>query len=236
MDSQEPSGHEVAEFIQGAFRLEQLRVDIAMLFQVISNLPERLDPAARLGLLCEARAALARAVKEERRAAADQASRTPRIMRYSIEAAHPPAPAPAPAPPPQRRAPPAPIEPPPDDVEEVEPPRYPERRERQSYRVMRDPTAQPSREEASAAAAGSINSAIDRIFGAEIQSNISRVFSGREAAAPEQPTPPAPIISDDGLNASLGPAFDISSESTARAPVGQESADVNNTLTGRQRR
>jgi hypothetical protein len=210
MDSQEPSGHEVAEFIQGAFRLEQLRQDIATLFQVIGKLPESLDPAGRLGLLCEARAALARAVKEERRTTAEQASRTPRIMRYSIEAAHP-APAPTPAPV-QRYARPASIEPPADDMEEIETRRSSERRERPSYRVMRDPTAQPTTEEVRAASLGSINSAIDRIFGAEIHSNVSSIPSAKDGAAepaPEKPAPPAPAVSDDGLNASLGPAFNL---------------------------
>jgi hypothetical protein len=102
--------------------------------------------------------------------------------------------------------------PPVDDLEEMEARRSSERRERPSYRVMRDPTAQPTTEEVRAASLGSINSAIDRIFGAEIHSNVSSIPSAKDGAAepaPEKPAPPAPAVSDDGLNASLGPAFNL---------------------------
>ena len=126
MESQETTGQDVAEFIQSAFRLAQLRQDIMARFDATSQLPVDLDLSVRLTLLCDTRLALARAVKEERRLTSEQANRTPSIMRYAIEyeagrkateaalkkqaevAAAPPPPPPPTPPPPAPPAPPAP--------------------------------------------------------------------------------------------------------------------------------
>ena len=240
MDSQEPSGQEVVDFIRAAFRLEQLRQDIAMLFEVVGNLPQHLDLATRLCLLWEARGALARAVKEERRTTAEQASLTPRIMRHAITAENvAQAPKPAPPPPPE---PPAPVAPPVEDRPAAPRRSFPAR-PRPSFRVAPSMNARPERperperlerfqrEEPSNSSFGSISSAIDRIFQAEIQSNVSGISAPRWAAA-EPPAPPASADPGEGGDADLGSVADLSSETSAQTPVGQEPADVSKTKIG----
>jgi hypothetical protein len=244
MDSQEPSGQEVVDFIRAAFRLEQLRQDIAMLFEVVSNLPQHLDLATRLCLLWEARGALARAVKEERRTTAEQASLTPRVMRYAI-AAENVAQAPKPAPPPS--PPPAPVAPPAEERPVAGPRRSFSGRPRPSFRVAPSMNERPERperperlerfqrEEPSNSSFGSISSAIDRIFQAEIQSNVSGIGSFREAAAEVHSEPPAPPASPDpgeGGDADPSSAGDLGPEASAQTPVGQEPADVSKTKIG----
>ena len=205
-----------------------------MLFEVLGRLPANLDPATRLGLIWEARAVLARAVKDERRATADQASLTPRIMRYAIEterAAQPPKP--APPPPPQEQ--PAPIPPPAEERPGVGPRRSSSGRVRQSFRVMANPNALPAGDENSINSPSSISSAIDRIFQAEIHSNVSGIPSPREDStahlASEAPTPLAWAVPGEGLDAPIGAASD---ETTEQAPVGREPADISKTRTGGQ--
>jgi len=198
-----------------------------MLFEVLGHLPEHLDPATRLGLIWEARAVLARAVKEERRTTADQASLTPRIMRYAIETANAAQP---PPPPPPQPAPPAPIAPPEDDRPPVGPRHQSSARVRQSFRITAGANSYPAREDASTSSAGAISSAIDRIFQAEIHSNVSGIPSPREATTQSRsPAPPESAVPGDSWNA---PASDLVSETTAQAPVGHEPADVSKTNLG----
>jgi hypothetical protein len=215
-----------------------------MLFEVVGNLPQHLDLATRLCLLWEARGALARAVKEERRTTAEQASLTPRVMRYAITAenvAQAPKPAPPPPPPPE---PPAPVAPPVDERPAAGPRRSFSARPRPAFRVAPSMNARPERperlehfqrEEPSNSSFGSISSAIDRIFQAEIQSNVSGISSPREAAAEVHSEPPAPPASPDpgeGGDAAPGSVADLGPENSAQTPVGQEPADVSKTKIG----
>jgi len=90
MDSWNPverkaSTDDVVDFVQGAFRQERLREDIAAVFEWISELDDP-DLASQHAVLVRARAGVAQAVREERKSAAKLASQAALVLVWANEA------------------------------------------------------------------------------------------------------------------------------------------------------